>query len=301
MSTENKILVTGATGKIGQHLLKLLDGTGASVTAFVRSPDKVASLGLKTVKAAKGNLDDVKEWTAAVAGHTHLFLLTTDPSSEPGLVRAAISASPSLAHIVKLSCIGADASGAEPGTFMQQHGAAEQEIAQVVKESGKSVVVTHLRPHDFMENIFSQLGTIKSQSTFYGAYSDAAIASISARDIAAVAAAILTSAEKDRAKFANLGFTITGPAALTLPDRCKVISKVIGKEVQYVDVGDAALVKSLEPHVGPRIAYLLNHLTQWYRLHLVNNKWVTGNVEIITGQKPQSWEEFLVENRAAFN
>ncbi|KAJ3316505.1 hypothetical protein HDU93_004406 [Gonapodya sp. JEL0774] len=229
--TENKILVTGATGKIGQHVLKILSDQGANVTAFVRNPEKLSKEGIAGVKVASGDFSDSVAWKKAVRDHTHLFLLTNDIVREPDLVADAIAASPSLCHIVKISCIGADAAGVEPGTFIALHGAAEQGIARVIKESGNAgkVVVTYLRfgehygarelfqtkgfshrPHDFMENIASNAATIKAHSSVFGACGQAAIASIAAQDIASVAATVLRSSQEERSKYADLGFTLTG-------------------------------------------------------------------------------------------
>lgn len=54
--------------------------------------------------------------------------------------------------------------------------------------------------------------------------------------------------------------------------------------------------------MGDRYSYLLVNLSQEYRLQLSGNiGFTTGNVEIITGQKPRSLEQFLNDAKAAFN
>ncbi|KXS14746.1 NAD(P)-binding protein [Gonapodya prolifera JEL478] len=297
----NRIFVTGATGQVGQHLLKILCHKGAQVTAFVRNPGKVEALGLP-VKVAVGDMNDIQSFENAIPGHTHLFILSAwDTSREAALVSAAIKAAPALVHVVKLSALGASASG-EPGTVAALHGKAELEIAETVKAHGKesTVAVTYLRPHDFMDNILLlDAPSIKADSTIRGNYSDSAIGSISAWDVANVAATVLTSNEEERVRYAGLGFTLTGPQAVTSAEKCALVSKVIGKEVKYVDVGDAALYQALLPHVVPSIAYGVMQIGQAFRLAFTNHRFTTGTVEIITARKPKSWEEFLGENRAA--
>ncbi|KXS16138.1 NAD(P)-binding protein [Gonapodya prolifera JEL478] len=299
--TGNRIFLTGATGKIGQHLLRILCDKGAHVTAFVRNPEKLSALGLP-VKVAVGDVNDIQTFEKAIPGHTHLFILSAyDTRHEAALVSAALKVAPTLVHVVKLSAFGASAS-ADPGTVTALHGKAELEIAETLKAHGKegTVAVTYLRPNDFMDNtLVYDAPSIKAESTVYGNYGDSAIGSISAWDVANVAAVVLTSGEDERAKYAGLGLSLTGPRAVTAAEKCAIVTQVIGKEVTYVDVGDAGFYQAILPEMGPFIAYGVMQLGQLFRLTFANNRFTTGTVEIITGQKPKSWEEFLQENKAA--
>jgi UDP-glucose 4-epimerase len=63
-----KILVTGATGKVGSRLGKRLVQRGHEVRALVRDPAPAASLREAGIEIAKGDLLDVDSLAAAVLG-----------------------------------------------------------------------------------------------------------------------------------------------------------------------------------------------------------------------------------------
>ena len=63
-----KILVTGATGKVGSRLAKRLSQRGDHVRALVRDPARAAALGADRVELAVGDLLDEPSLAAAVRG-----------------------------------------------------------------------------------------------------------------------------------------------------------------------------------------------------------------------------------------
>jgi len=283
------ILVTGGTGKIGQHLVSILAGKGAHATVLVRDPAKVKAGG--NVKAVKGDVTDLKGFAEAARGHERLFLLTNLQHLEPQLAQIARDAG--VKHIVRISCWLADV-GHENGSIFQQHGRVEGELEKL-----QNVSITTLRPADFMQNFLGYAGTVKDphQRAFYHNASEARIASIDAYDIANSAAAVLLAPIEQHAGFT---YTLTGPEAKTKAQVAEAASAALGHPVKAVPIGDAAVVKALSGMVGPRFAYLLANLNQHYRLVLSGHSWTVDNVELLTGQKPRSWEQFFQDNKAAF-
>lgn len=63
-----KILVTGATGKVGSRLAQRLAQRGDHVRAFVRDPSRAANLGHANIELARGDLLDDASLHAAVRG-----------------------------------------------------------------------------------------------------------------------------------------------------------------------------------------------------------------------------------------
>lgn len=51
-----KIIVFGATGGVGQHVVTLAQAAGHDVTAFVRTPEKLAAAAGTTVVATRSTL-----------------------------------------------------------------------------------------------------------------------------------------------------------------------------------------------------------------------------------------------------
>lgn len=62
-----KVLILGATGKVGRHLVKQALEQGHDVTAFVRSPEKLGPLREK-LRLAKGDVLDIGSLVAATRG-----------------------------------------------------------------------------------------------------------------------------------------------------------------------------------------------------------------------------------------
>src|SRR4051794_34925359 len=63
-----KILITGATGKVGSRLTKQLVQRGDHVRALVRDPTRAADLRRAGTELAKGDLLDPESLAAAVRG-----------------------------------------------------------------------------------------------------------------------------------------------------------------------------------------------------------------------------------------
>mmetsp|Transcript_21840 Transcript_21840/g.36147 ORF Transcript_21840/g.36147 Transcript_21840/m.36147 type:complete len:287 (+) Transcript_21840:152-1012(+) len=283
------ILVTGATGKIGEYLVKALSKKGVAVTAFVRDVEKAKKL-LGDVNFATGDLTDTFSFADAIKGKERLFLLTNDQKEEPRLVKIAKEAG--VKHVVKISCIGASV-GAEPGTVIYGHGVAETELLKF------GVPVTFIRPHDFMQNLLAQAASIKGQGMFFHSTPGTPISSVHAHDIAAVAASVLTDSIDYHA---NITYTVTGPDAFTRDELAEKLSTILNKPIKAIAVSDADLFNSSLQRKVPRgFAHMMVTLGQFYRLYFgAGNRWITGNVELVTGTKPLSFEQFIEENKAAF-
>ncbi|KAL2915065.1 hypothetical protein HK105_205389 [Polyrhizophydium stewartii] len=287
-----KIFVLGATGAIGPHLIRALAAKGATVTAFVRSADKVEKLA--GVTAVGGDIHDLAAFTAAVQGHERIFILTADTFNyayEAKLAAAAVAAG--VKHVVKLSAIDAS-DNAEVGSITHSHGVAEKAVLAAVPDTP----VTILRPGFFIQNILRQAAEVKFASSLTSNYGQARVAFIDAADIADVAATVLTSPIDE---YKGLSLTLTGPEALTWDEVVALLSKEIGKPIKAVDVDDATQVKGLVSHGLPRRnAWQFAHLGYYVRRSFTGNSFTTGNIEFVTGNKPRTVAQFFAQNRAAF-
>jgi len=280
------ILVTGATGKVGSELVKILVEKKANVTVFLRDAKKAPA----GVKVAIGDLSDPASFGKACEGHERVFLLSNLQHLEHHLAEHAKKAG--VKHLVRISCWFAT-SGAEPGTIFHAHGHVEHQLHLL-----SGIAVTNLRPSDFFQNSLTQAQSIKGQGLYFTANgADTRVASIDAYDIANCAAAVLLA---PIAEHAGLTYTLTGPRALTPADFAAELSKAAGKEVKAVIVDDASQVKTYKGYGMGRFAVLLNQLQQEYRLRLTGHSWTSGNVEILTGQKPRDFSAFCAANAAAF-
>jgi uncharacterized protein YbjT (DUF2867 family) len=283
------ILVTGASGTNGRNILHALASLNVPVRAMVRDPDKAADLRSPGVTIVRADFDDEPSLGPALAGcDTALLLSAVDEAMvgrEGHFIRAAKAAG--VRHIVRFSAIGAEA----PSRYLMQrmHGEGEEQI----KKSG--IGWTFLRPTFFMQNMLWNAGSIKAEGKSYGYFRDGAAAHVDVRDIGAVAARVLA----DPARHAGEAYVITGPAALTNAQLAQVLSKVLEKKVEYVDVPREAYLETLIKNGQPRaIAQGIVDLD-----HLVFEgvaRRVTDTVKRIGQKEPIAFERFVRDHRGAF-
>jgi uncharacterized protein YbjT (DUF2867 family) len=196
----NPILVTGATGTIGAHVVRDLRERGLPVRPFSRTA---------------GDLGDPVAVRAAVAGASQVFLCTANGPQQLEHERAVIDAAAAagVRRIVKISTVGAEPGS--PAPFWDVHGRSERHLAA----SGVPSVV--LRACFLMSNIDPAATAIVAPAA------GARIAMVDPADVAACAAAALAGEVRGT-------FLLTGPEALTFPD----VAEVLG--VGFVPVPDAA-------------------------------------------------------------
>ena len=220
------ILVTGATGTTGSALVRRLDARGTPVRIFVRDAGRAAGLSAPTAQVAVGDLTDGDSLARALEGIETVFLLTPvspDQEAVQGKVVDAARAA-GVRHLVKLSALGT--SPDSPAKLGRWHASVEERIR------GSGMGYTFLHPHSFMQNLLASAPLIREQGVFYGASGDGAFSAVDARDIAAVAAAIL----QDPAPHHGKTYTVTGPEAVSHPEMAAHLSDALGRPVRYVNL-----------------------------------------------------------------
>jgi uncharacterized protein YbjT (DUF2867 family) len=214
------ILVTGASGTNGRAIVSHLRSQGAPVRALVRDPGKAGSLSGLGAELAQGDFADAASLTRACRGcDTALLLAPVDQQMlhyELAFIDAARSAG--VGRIVDYSALGANPDSG--GFFTRVHGRAEE----AVKASGLSW--TLLRPTFFMQNLLGAAASIKNESRYYDPYRGLPVTMVDVRDIAAVAARVLTEAGHSGKTYA-----ITGPEALTGTQIAEAFSRVLEKPI----------------------------------------------------------------------
>jgi uncharacterized protein YbjT (DUF2867 family) len=285
------ILVTGATGNVGGALVASLSASGVPTRALVRSRERGDNLRGYDCDLVIGSYDDPGSLRAALAGVDRVFLLS--PASEQAVeqelaVVAAVQQQAPEASVVKLAAAGVDAPGESPVRLLRSH----QQVVRALADSGLPTTV--LAPGSFMQNLLRQAASVQEQGALYGAIGDAAVSHVDVRDVAAVAAHVLTSDGH-----AGATYTITGPEALTYAQVADVFSRVLDKPVRAVDVpaeqSKAAMTGSGVPEW---LADGLLELDEAYRTGA--GALVTDEVQKATGRPARSVEQFVQEHRAAF-
>jgi uncharacterized protein YbjT (DUF2867 family) len=282
------ILVTGATGHVGSELVRLLAEAGTPARALIHSPDKAAPIQRLGLETALGDFEQPDTLDAAMAGCDHLFLLSPpnprQPQQEHHVIDAAKRAG--VAHVVKLSVPWADPDAGL--VFCRWHGQIEQYLA----ESG--LAHTLLRPSNFMQNFLMSAQPVADQGILYGMTGEGRVGYIDARDVAAVAAQVLTSPGHQ-----GTSYTLTGPEALSAAEVAKRLSAATGRQVRYVDVGPDAFRQALADAGLP--GWLVDGLVESHTLFAAGHAaTVTDEVAKVTGRPPRTFEQFAADHRLAF-
>lgn len=217
------ILITGGTGTVGSEVVKQLAAAGTKFRVLARDPKKVAAS--ENVEVVKGDLTDLSSVEAALKGIDKLFLLTNSTPGSTELQNTVVDSAKKagVKHVVRLSVLGADK--ASPVVLAQWHAAGDDHL----KKSG--LAWTILQPGSFMQNTIASAATVKKDGALYGAAGEGKMATIDARDIAAVAVKVLTTAGHE-----GKTYPLTGKEALSYGDIATKIGKAIGKPVKYVNL-----------------------------------------------------------------
>ena len=277
------ILVTGATGGIGRHAVRMLRAEGVPFRTLVRDP--AATPGHD--HAVVGDLDDPHSVRPALADVDTMLL---NSSFSPTLARQQIAAidaarAAGVRRIVKISV-----RDAAPGAPLAagEHGLIEAHL----RRAGLSYAT--LRPVGFMQNFLAEAPTIRAEGVFHGAYGAGAVAYIDAQDIAACAVRLLT----DRREVTG-ELPVTGPQALTHHQIAALISAATGSPVGYRDLTVAEMTARLEALGAP--APFAAELSRMMR-QLADGRWATptAGVRELTGRAPRTFEAFLAEHAGVF-
>lgn len=286
------ILVTGATGKVGKELVKELRNILVPYCALVRNPGQAGKILGGDVDLLEGDFADPKSLAAAMKGIDRIFLSAPlQPQLaefESNLIRAAVKAK--VQHIVKLSTLGvtAKAHAGEPRQY-PLHRKSEQQL----KESGLSF--TYLRPAPFMQNLYAFAPAMAKQGSYSGAWGNGKIAWIDCRDIAAVAARVLT-----EDGHSGKAYALTGPEALSHAEAAEKLSSAADKPIRYIDISpDEARREMLERKMPEWFVDAMVEVMTHTRSGAPDK--ITDTVEVITGQKPRSFDTFALQFSAALH
>jgi uncharacterized protein YbjT (DUF2867 family) len=280
------VLVTGATGTIGRDVAKRLSEKGVSVRAGVRDQAKARKQFGSNIALAPFDFENEKTFSGALEGVEKVFLVPPLLPNQLEVMNVFVDAAKraGVRHIVKLSAIGID-DETHP-TAIKSHSANEQHI----RESG--LVFTFLRPNSFMQNFFTYFPP--RNGAIYLPWGNGTASFVDTRDIASVAAKVLTSAGHE-----GKIYTLTGPATLGIAEVARILSEMTGREFKYVDVPEAtARDGMLQAGVPPWQVDLV------MELHAVNkqNCWsvVTSDIEKVTGTPPTDFAQFARDHADKF-
>src|SRR5215212_5540313 len=217
------ILITEVTGTVGVPLTGELPAGDAPFRALVRDPRRVARMLGPEGDFVEGDYERPETLHAALAGIERLFLifpLTPRLADLEGrVIDAAVRVG--VEHGVKLSTLGVlrgteGFSSPEPRQY-HLHRLSEGRLEI------PGIAFTYLRPGTFMQNVLSFATRIAREDAFYGSWDDGRMGHVDVRDVADVAARVLTDDGHE-----HKAYGITGPEALSQAEVAEKLSASTG-------------------------------------------------------------------------
>lgn len=284
------ILVTGASGQLGQrivqHLLARQPQTGARRLAVsVREPSRVTHLVEKGIEVRVGNFDHPRQLAQAFTGVDRLVLVSTD-GPRPVRVeqhRNAIAAARNagVGHILYTSFLDADA--ASLSEFAQVHADTEAALA----ESGMPCTILRNGLYaDFLPMAFAaalHTGVLELPA------GQGRVSYISRNDLAeAIAAAALAPRLEKKV------YQLTGQTSHDYADLAARVSRVTGVPLQYRAIPEEQYARGLLAHGVP----------DWFAYALANMYTAaaqdrfaccTNDVAALLGHPPRSIDCLIAE------
>lgn len=280
-----KVFVYGATGTVGQNIVKGLLANGHEVIAGTRNPSgQPAQEKLTWVFA---DPSEPQKGIESLASVDAVFLL-----SPPGLTNQDEILVPWIQKATELKTkkvVLMTAMGVE-------HAPPEAPLRKMeilLENSGLNWNI--IRPNWFNQNFntFWISGILKDQKIYFpGGKAKASF--IDARDISSVATHLLTTTD-----FNKQAFALTGSEAIDHDTVANLITKVTGKEIQYVDVSpddfyQGLVSAGLSPDYSKFLVMIAGALKDGYASA------ISDSVKKITGQNPISFSQYVEDYKKSW-
>lgn len=253
------ILVTGASGRVGRHLVQQLVQRDAKVRVLTRNP---ASADFPaTVEVMQGDLLDLAALRRAFSGVSTLFLLNAVTGDEftQALITLNIAWESGVERVVYLSVFGADSAVNVPH-FAVKFGA-ERMLAAM------GFGATILRPSYFIDNEAMLKDVILQHGIYPMPLGGKGVAMVDARDIAEVAeVAALELIRRDQApgRLPSTTLNLVGPDTLTGEGAAAIWSELLGRPILYAGDDPQGFEQNMATFMPAWMAYEMRLMAERY-------------------------------------
>jgi NAD(P)H dehydrogenase (quinone) len=290
-----KILITGATGDTGGYAIDRLLELGREVRALAHAKDERSEkLRERGVEVVYGDLLDFGQVRAALDGVRRAYFVYP---IRPGILQAT-------AYFAQ----AAKEAGVDGIVNMSQKSAREDARSHAATDHWLServfdwsgVPTVHIRPTYFAEWLLYLAPMIRA-GRLHVPFGTGKHAPIAAEDQGRVIAGILEDPAVHKGKI----YPLFGPVEYTYEETAQVLSRVLGKDVQYKQVAFEEFRKAFEAArktTGrPVNDFLYQHLREVAIDHQ-NGIFAGTNdlVERLGGRPPMTLEAFIEKHRSAF-
>lgn len=250
------ILVIGATGRVGRHVVEQLVARDASVRVLTRDPAKAAFP--TGVDVAKGDLLDIDSLRAAFVGVRTLFLLNAVTGDEftQAIVALNVAREAGVDRVVYLSVFDADRAVNVP------HFAVKSGAERMLEAMNFGATI--LRPTYFIDNEAMVKDVILQHVVYPMPIGGKGVAMVDARDIAEVAAIELIRRDRAPEKLPIETINVVGPETLTGEDVAAIWSDVLGRPVAYGGDDPSGFEQNMATFMPRWMAYEMRLMAERY-------------------------------------
>ena len=287
---KSKVLITGATGQVGNKTIEfLLASKEVEIVAAVRSPKKAAAFNAKGIATVILDLDDESTHLPALQGIDRLFLVTGYTVDMLRQSKAILDNAKhaGVQHVVHLGACGRD-------NTTVAHWAWHQFVERYIQWLG--FTYTHLRPETFMQNMLAYGGKKTIVDGVINAFVDGARLSwVDVEDVAQVAAIALAHPELHSGQTYRLGYD-----AVTFAELSDLMTTIVGQPFRYQPVPPEVFLETMRS-AGAEMAYMDCVYDHWKRYAagtIPGADDTFDNFPAITGRQPTKWAEFIQKHKA---
>jgi uncharacterized protein YbjT (DUF2867 family) len=277
-----RVLVTGATGNTGRHIVSRLTELGFTVRTATRGERPAGS----TSEHVRFDWADPSNHDEVLAGVDRMYLISPLAVEDPSVLMLPFierALARGVRRVVLLSSSAVPEGTPGLGT-----------VHRFLRERAPEWTV--LQPSWFMQNFVNGQhhhgASLQHDGVVVTATGEGRVGFVDARDIAEVAVRALAD---ERAH--DTAHVITGPQALSYGELAGVISQVTGRPMRHVQVdGEKVVQHMMVTGIPERYARLLAGLEESIRQGTEAR--VTDTVSRVTGRPPRSFEDFAREHVA---
>ena len=290
----NTIFVTGASGQLGQLVIKHLLARGVThnrIIAGTRSPEKLADLAAAGIEVRQADFENPQRLAEAFKGVGTALIISTDAvdgadrrlkqhrnavlsAAEAGVKRLAYTSMPNPASSLL--------------TFAPDH----LETERTIQATGLPHVI--FRNGWYHENLLRSLPDALKSGQWHSATADGRTSSAGREEMAeAIAAALATSTSESRT------YTLTGTEALSSEEIADLARRATGKPLAVVHVTDEQFATGLKAAGVPDgfVSLLVSIEAEVRAGHL---SIVTDHLESLIGRTPKRLADYLQEAKASY-
>jgi uncharacterized protein YbjT (DUF2867 family) len=274
------VLVIGATGTMGREVMRSLDGH-CRLRALVHSDVSDAEIARRYPQAERVQRDllDADALAPAFAGADRVLLLTPSVREQARLEENALAAAlgAGVGRVVYVSSTDVD----WEIELSAAHRAMERRLA------GSGLPHTVVRPEYLLNNLLVEVDEL-ARGRLVAPSGAGRCPFVDARDVGAVAAAVLLAAEPPPGPL-----VLTGPESLTWAQLAARLHAALGRPMEHVDREPAQWAyEAVSVGMAP---WLADALAEYFEVLRERPLEASADTERVLGRPPRSVEDFALD------